>query len=294
MTMQRITAGIDHSPAARTALQWASDLASASEVPLRVLHAWQIPLLANAPELMGALPDESTLAERAEEFVDKELAEIGATEAERLVVHGSAGVHLAEQSDEDTLVVVGRTGRGARALLARIVDGLLGSASRYVVHHNDGPVAVVPSKATWTDAPRVIVGVDETASSHAALRWAVESLPADARIVAMRFIIPWVADPLVPVDDSFNPQLIARAENELRAWVSEVVAASTNPDRNVDVDVDLGAASWALTTASRDADLVVVGHRDRSALANRLLGSVADHAVRHSHAPVIVVPEPAG
>ena len=123
-------------------------------------------------------------------------------------------------------------------------------------------------------------------------RWAIDSLPADATITAVRYIIPWVSDPLVPVDDSFNPTLIANAETQVAEWVREITDASARPDREVGVQVDIGAASWALTTASRDADLVVVGHRDRSVLATRLLGSVADHTVRHSHVPVIVIPEP--
>jgi nucleotide-binding universal stress UspA family protein len=292
MSISRVTVGIDHSETSTAAVQWAAELANASELPLRVVHAWQIPYIAFAPEMMGPLPDEALLREWAEEFVAKQVAELGIDEAERVIVHGSAGAHMAEESDDDCLVVVGRTGRGAKVMLARIVDGLLGSTARYLVHNADGPVALVPSDSRWTTSPRVIVGVDGTTASLAALRWAVESLPADAKITALRYIIPWVSDPLVPVDNSFNPTLVANAEAEVAKWVDEVVDASSRPGRKVRVQADIGAASWALTTASRDADMVVVGHRDRSVLATRLLGSVADHTVRHSHVPVIVVPEP--
>ena len=292
MSISRVTVGIDQSDTSTAAVQWAAGIADASELPLRVVHAWQLPYIAFAPEMMGPLPDEDWMQDRAEDFVAKQVAELGIDEAERVIVHGSAGVHLAEESDDDRLVVVGRTGRGAKVMLARIVDGLLGSTARYVIHHADGPVAVVPSDSRWTASPRVIVGVDGTTASFAALRWAIDSLPADATITAVQYIIPWVSDPLVPVDDSFNPTLIANAETQLATWVREVVSASRQTDREVGTNVDIGAASWALTTASRDVDLVVVGHRDRSVLATRLLGSVADHTVRHSHVPVVVVPEP--
>ena len=292
MSISRVAVGIDQSDTSTAAVQWAAGIADASELPLRVVHAWQLPYIAFAPEMMGPLPDEEWMQDRAEDFVAKQVAELGIDEAERVIVHGSAGVHLAEESDNDRLIVVGRTGRGAKVMLARIVDGLLGSTARYVIHHADGPVAVVPSDSRWTDSPRVIVGVDGTTASFAALRWAIDSLPADATITAVRYIIPWVSDPLVPVDDSFNPTLIANAETQVAEWVREITDASARPDREVGVQVDIGAASWALTTASRDADLVVVGHRDRSVLATRLLGSVADHTVRHSHVPVIVIPEP--
>ena len=292
MSISRVTVGIDKSDTSTAAVQWAAGIADASELPLRVVHAWQLPYIAFAPEMMGPLPDEDWMRERAEDFVAKQVAELGIDEAERVIVHGSAGVHLADESDDDRLVVVGRTGRGAKVMLARIVDGLLGSTARYVIHHADGPVAVVPSDSRWTSSPRVIVGVDGTTASLAALRWAIESLPESATITALQYIIPWVSDPLVPVDDSFNPTLIANAEAKLAEWVSEVVADSSRPDRVVEARADIGAASWALTTASRDVDLVVVGHRDRSVLATRLLGSVADHTVRHSHVPVVVVPDP--
>lgn len=292
MSISRVTAGIDQSDTSTAAVQWAAGLADASELPLRVVHAWQLPYIAFAPEMMGPLPDENWMQERAEEFVAKQMAELGIEQAERVIVHGSAGVHLAEASDDDQLVVVGRTGRGAKVMLARIVDGLLGSTARYVIHHADGPVAVVPSNSRWTSSPRVLVGVDGTTASFAALRWAIESLPETATITAMQYIIPWVSDPLVPVDDSFNPTLLANAEKQLAEWVRDVVGQSSRPDRVVAARADIGAASWALTTASRDVDLIVVGHRDRSVLATRLLGSVADHTVRHSHVPVIVVPDP--
>ena len=143
-----------------------------------------------------------------------------------------------------------------------------------------------------TGAAGVLVGVDGSASSLAALRWAVESLPEDATITAAHYIIPWVSDPLVPVDDSFNPTLLATAESQLAESISSVVSSSSRPDRVVRAHADIGAASWGLSTASRDVDMLAVGHRDRSVLATRLLGSVADHTVRHSAVPVVVVPDP--
>jgi nucleotide-binding universal stress UspA family protein len=46
-----------------------------------------------------------------------------------------------------------------------------------------------------------------------------------------------------------------------------------------------GAARFA-----RDADLLVVGHRGRGAVASALLGSVGLRCVLHSTCPVTVVP----
>ncbi len=249
-------------------------------------------MLAFAPEMTAPLANEKWMQDRSEEFIDIRLDELGIHNAERVIVHGSAGVHMAEETTADRLVVVGRTGHGAKVMLARIIDGLLGSTARYAVHNANGPVAVVPPDATWTSSPRVLVGVDGSPSSLTALRWAVEALPEEATITATHYMTPWVSDPLVPVDGSFNSTLLARAESQLAESISSVVSNSSHPDRMVKAHADIGAASWALSTASHDVDMLVVGHRDRSVLATRLLGSVADHTVRHAAVPVVVVPEP--
>ena len=293
MTLNTITAGIDRSDPSTNALRWAADFAADAGAALRAVHVWQVKVVAFDMEMFGSLPNDEWMKNSADEFLAKQVSDLGLHDAEQAVVQGSAGPVLAKECAPDRLVVVGRTGRGAKLVLSKVMHGLLGSTARHVVHHADGPVAVLPPDAPWTSEPRVLVGVDGTASSLAALAWAIDNLPSAAKITAIRYVIPWINDPLTPVDDSYNPELLAAAEAELRVWVDETVAASSRPDQTVAVTSDIGAASWALAAASRDADLLVVGHRDRSVIASRLLGSVADHAVRHAHTPVIVVPDTA-
>ena len=50
-----------------------------------------------------------------------------------------------------------------------------------------------------------------------------------------------------------------------------------------------GHAGNALVGASQDADLLVVGSRGHSAVAEMLLGSVSHHCVQHAACPVVVV-----
>lgn len=291
MSLQHVSVGIDQSDVSVTALRWAADLAATCDASVEVVHAWQLPLLSYAPESMGPLPTAETMVELAREVAEKTLAEAGVSDASVLIKEGVAGKVMVQQCGPDRLVVLGRTGHGFRSIVGRIVDGLLGSTARHVLHHGTGPVAVIEPDSVWADEPRVLVGVDGSTSSLAALRWAIEALPEPATIEARQYVIPWVDDPLVPVDASFTPTLLARAEDELVEAVATTVAESTRPEREVVCTVMTGAPSWALSRAADDFDLVVVGHRDRSVLATKLLGSVAEHAVRHARVPVVVVPE---
>jgi nucleotide-binding universal stress UspA family protein len=50
-----------------------------------------------------------------------------------------------------------------------------------------------------------------------------------------------------------------------------------------------GQPTRVLVEQSRDADLLVVGHRGRGGIASTLLGSVGLHCVLHAACPVIVV-----
>lgn len=290
MTIVHVSVGLDHSECSVTALRWAGELAEAVSADLRAVSAWQLPLVAMMPETMGALPTGEFMQEQAEELLGRVADETGvAARCELVAIEGAPGPVMSDQTGPDTLVVLGRHGTGQHHGLARLVDVILGSAAHHTVHHASGPVAVVPADGRWIDTPTVVVGMDGSRSAAEALAWAVDSLPEDARLVAVRTIIPWAGDPLAPIDASFDPQVVGSAKAELRGWIDEVLAGCERSDREVGADVEIGAARWTLTNPDLGADLLVVGHRGRGAITSRVLGSVADHSVRHSHVPVIVV-----
>jgi CPA2 family monovalent cation:H+ antiporter-2 len=64
------------------------------------------------------------------------------------------------------------------------------------------------------------------------------------------------------------------------------------PDRHVSVIVERGAAAFSiLENASRhDADLVVIGKRSNSAIADFFLGSVTRHVLSDVDCDVLVMP----
>ncbi|WP_306214000.1 universal stress protein [Actinoplanes sp. RD1] len=136
-------------------------------------------------------------------------------------------------------------------------------------------------------AADIVVGVDGSPSSTAALRWAVgQARLAGGRVQA---VAAWEyptyygwAGP-VPYED-----IAVSVGKVLDEAVHAVVDAAT-PDVEVLQSVVPGNPSQALIDASAHAALLVVGSRGHGAFAGALLGSVSQHCVHHAHCPVVVV-----
>ena len=149
-------------------------------------------------------------------------------------------------------------------------------------------------------AGTIVVGVDGSAPSRAALQWAAdEAKLRDARLVALHAWAypPPVAMPgpgLAPLPEpDLAGQLEALREGaqaELDAALSE--AFQGGAPLEIEPKLVEGDAAEALERESRSADLVVVGSRGRSGLAAVLLGSVSEHVVGHAACPVVVVKAP--
>ena len=144
-------------------------------------------------------------------------------------------------------------------------------------------------------ALRVVVGVDGSAGSLVALRWAMHWANVRDAEVAVLAAYPTVAywSDAEFVDlgalDAVHDDTWARA----RAAVDAVRDSdSTVRDVPVSLHVEPGPAAAQLVRQSADADLLVVGSRGRSAVRSALLGSVALHSVSAAECPVVVVPLP--
>jgi nucleotide-binding universal stress UspA family protein len=143
----------------------------------------------------------------------------------------------------------------------------------------------------------IVVGVDGSETSHAALRWAAEEARLrSARLVA---VYAWSFIPPQPIGD---PGMLAVSVGDLpgqldaeseaaRVVLDDAVSGVLGSDPRIDVEPKLVErdAGDALVAESADADLVVVGSHGRSGLTAALLGSVSRHVVDHSKCPVVVV-----
>ncbi|AEW99532.1 universal stress protein [Streptantibioticus cattleyicolor] len=139
------------------------------------------------------------------------------------------------------------------------------------------------------DRPRIVVGIDGSAPSKAALRWAMRQAELSGAVVE-----PVLArrEPLeswygLAENQSYYDEA---AGNYLAEVVDEVLGA----DRAGEVrpKVVQGHAAAVLVEAAQGADLLVIGHRGLGGLAGSLLGSVSRYCVQHATCPVVVVRKP--
>ncbi len=143
----------------------------------------------------------------------------------------------------------------------------------------------------------IVVGVDGSDASRAALRWAAEE--AGLRSVPLLLVHVWsfippqpIGDPgllAVPVGD-LPGQLDAErsaAAGALEGAASESLAVA--PGIEVEEKLLEGDAGDALVSESESAQLLVVGSHGRTGFQAALLGSVSRHVASHAACPVVVV-----
>jgi nucleotide-binding universal stress UspA family protein len=138
----------------------------------------------------------------------------------------------------------------------------------------------------------IVVGVDGSDSSIAALRWAI----AQARLTAARVeaVTAWQAPATYGLAHEFSPawpdatDISTAAAKSLAVAVAAAVRQEPEPPR-VTTRVVHGHPAQVLTDAARTARLLVVGRRGHGAVADMLMGSVSRHCMEHARCPVVVM-----
>ncbi len=135
----------------------------------------------------------------------------------------------------------------------------------------------------------IVVGVDGSDPSQAALRWAATE--AHRRGVGLQVVTCW-SYPMLPWGPYQPPLSSQDFEAEAREVAETVVDKVLGAERDgldVQVTVLQGAASLRLLEFDRSADMIVVGSRGRGGFAGLLLGSVSQHLAEHARCPVVII-----
>jgi nucleotide-binding universal stress UspA family protein len=137
--------------------------------------------------------------------------------------------------------------------------------------------------------PRVVVGVDGSAESVAALKWAASYATATGAHV--RAVMAWHYPSAVgPAPVGVAPQSISDEvrQHMVQAVNDAIAEAGIAPDL-VEVGVEYGHPAQVLVDQSAEADLLVVGSHGHGKFTGMLVGSVSIHCVTHAACPVLVV-----
>lgn len=300
---QQWVVGMDASPDARRALEWALTRAAVAatngtRVHLTAVTAWSIPVdtsigLAGAGLRMDWNTDWDQVGQATAQRLEEIVASVtDSGDADDLVtvspvtVQGSTVQVLLAQSVGADLLVVGRRG------MSPLKELVLGSVSRHLVTHASVPTVVVPAD-TDPRAPlrRAVIGFDGSSNAVAAVDWACTAVPMMAESPTEVELDVICAEEISPLTDEATtrsrfPDEVARLEDEFAEQVDKV-----DPEGRLQWQFSLTGARRALADHGAHAGLVVLGARGRGAVGSALLGSVTTWMLHHATVPLVVVPD---
>jgi nucleotide-binding universal stress UspA family protein len=131
---------------------------------------------------------------------------------------------------------------------------------------------------------KVVVGVDGSPHSAAAMRWALsEAAEHDGQVMA---VLAWQM-PFVSIPGAYDrAELEQTYKSYLLQTISEVAPAPPVPLFSV---VAEGEPVDALIEAAKDADLLVLGIKGHSRYAGLMLGSVSAACAANAPCPVVLL-----
>jgi nucleotide-binding universal stress UspA family protein len=141
------------------------------------------------------------------------------------------------------------------------------------------------------DSTKIVVGVDGSPSSRAALRWAVRQAVLTAGTVDA--VTAWQV-PMVLRTSTWAPIYVdemSGLEEDARKTLDAVISDEVEPadSHRVAARVVNGHPAEVLLDAAADADLLVLGSRGHGSFADALLGSVGQYCTHHAHCPVLIM-----
>ena len=289
----------DLSPESFKGLRYGAALALKFSAKLHVVHVNEIDFAVPGPALPGKDPliSDAKVAQTVKEQID---AATGSSIA--AVYHGRIGrafdqiCRCAHEVEAD-LIVISTHGRSG---LKRM---FLGSNAERVVQHSSSPVLVVRQSGQDLTADgqplqlqKILVPTDFSESSGEALNYALRfGREFGARLLLFHsFHIPefLASDPYATGYVGVTAEEAqAAAEDQMRDFVSGYDFGRVP----FETQITMGRSAEAICAYAeqQETDLIITSTHGRTGLMHVLIGSVAEHIVRHAPSPVLVVPKSA-
>ncbi|MEO7982336.1 MAG: universal stress protein [Sporichthyaceae bacterium] len=142
----------------------------------------------------------------------------------------------------------------------------------------------------------VVVGIDESPASEAALRWAAAHSLATG--LPLRLVRTWQMSALASAAVTagaadYLEATAADARARATRWVLDTLGGDAAEVRWT-LEVHEGGAGPVLVALSHGSRLVVVGTHEHTGLRRAVSGSVSHYVLSHADMPVVAVPAPVG
>lgn len=281
-----ILVGVDGSHASYKATWWAANYAKHAGLTLQIVCAYSLPSYAavSFDATYTAMGDDNAAHSDAQEILSKAkaIADEQGVEATTLIVTGDPASVFVELSRNYNLIVIGNRGKGGLA------ERLLGTTSSSLPAYAYCPIVVVP----YTDDDGNLMHLNNTITK-VAVGSDESKLGLKALEIAANFAAAWDAEldviSAVPnMKGSDDEGVMASFKDDLEVRIKPLEEA--HPDLKINKQIVPGPAVGALTKASYDHDVVVVGSRGRGGFTGLLLGSTSQGLLQHAVGPVYVVP----
>lgn len=269
-----VVVGVDGSASALQAVRWAAGVAVRDDVPLRLVHAYELPI-----GLPAGVTEEGSFLKEMREQGRRWIAEAREAAAdvdpalpiEIVLEPAPVATALLHESETASMMALGARG------LSALTGLLVGCTSVAVAGHAHCPVVIArganPGEPPPATGP-VVVGVDATAVSDSAIAFAfAEAATRDVELVAVH---AWTGSVF---DTALTDNTI---DERLAGWQDKY------PDVRVRREVVHERPSRALCRYSYGAQLVVVARRGRDAFRSLVLGSTSQYLLHHAPCPVAV------
>jgi NADH:ubiquinone oxidoreductase subunit F (NADH-binding)/nucleotide-binding universal stress UspA family protein len=277
--LRSILVGVDGSPAATAALEWAGRLAALVGAEVLVANIFEPDQAEVSPESFQKL-----VAEAEQRLREEWSAPLrGANIPHRyLQLTGTPDRLLAAADAEGAdLLVVGTRGAGRHAGLH------LGSLAHHLAHYTRGPLAIVPLTGAAASIDRIVIGVDGSPGSTAAVTWCADITAAtSAKVTAVCAFDPhprWMFGDLAGAWRSTAEQAITTE------WIAPLRARGVSVRTRI-IEGNHPRAALEKAATEDGAGLFVVGCRGLSEIGGMRLGGLPVQLVHHTHLPVVLVP----
>lgn len=140
--------------------------------------------------------------------------------------------------------------------------------------------------------PGIIVGVDGSGHSQRALEWAMKEAAMRHAPLTILTVHPAIVGYFGGVVTSAGDlDLTEQTQAAVKVEADRVLAALDGPHpESVTVKAVHGFPVEELVSASKGADIVVLGSRGVGGFSRMLMGSTAGLVVQHAYCPVLIIP----